>query len=142
MKNVFTNILKHFFKEIRDKVKKNYGLTNTEMEIMNIFWESGKRFAFKELLEYSNKILGKEWKKQTLSTYLTNLQKMNLLDVDASGKNYIYFALCSKDEYIHQWTKKLVKTTFDNSICKLVVAFTGGKKLSKEEAEELRKLIE
>ena len=67
---------------------------------------------------------------------------MNLLDVDASGKNYIYFALCSKDEYIHQWTKKLVKTTFDNSICKLVVAFTGGKKLSKEEAEELRKLIE
>lgn len=123
-------------------MKKNYGLTNTEMELMNIFWESGKKFSFKELLEYSHESLGKEWKKQTLSTYLTNLQRMGLLEIDASSKNYIYFAPCSKEEYIHQWTEKLVKTTFDNSISKLVFAFTGGKKLTKEEAEELKKLID
>lgn len=123
-------------------MKKNYGLTKTEMELMDIFWESGRSYGFKELLEYAHETLGKEWKKQTLSTYLTKLQRMGLLDVDASSKNYIYSALCSKEEYIHQWTEKLVKTTFDNSISKFVFAFTGGKKLSKEEAEELRKLID
>ena len=123
-------------------MKKNYGLTNTEMELMNIFWDSGKRYSFKELLEYAHETLGKEWKKQTLSTYLTNLQRMGLLDVDMNGKNYGYSASCSKEEYIHQWTEKLVKTAFDDSIVKLVISFTGGKKLSKKDSEELKKLID
>jgi len=124
-------------------MKKNYGLTNTEMEIMNIFWESqDQRFTFKELTNYTHDVLGKEWKYQTLGTYLTNLQRMGLLKVDTSGRNYIYFPCCSKDEYIHQWTKELVCNTFDNSIAKFVHAFTGGAKLSKEDAEELKKLIE
>lgn len=124
-------------------MKKNYGLTNTEMELMNIFWEAqDQRFTFKELTDYTHNILGKEWKYQTLGTYLTNLQRMGLLNVDTSGRNYIYFPRCSKDEYIHQWTKNLVSSAFDNSICKFVRAFTGGAKLSKEDAEELKKLIE
>jgi len=129
-------------KEISNKMNKNYGLTNTEMELMDIFWESEKKYSFKELMEYSHETLGKEWKKQTLSTYLSNLQRMGLLDVDTGGKHYLYSALCTKEEYIHQWTEKLVKTAFDNSIGKLVFAFTGGEKLSKEEAEELKKLMD
>ncbi|MCI9359142.1 MAG: BlaI/MecI/CopY family transcriptional regulator, partial [Lachnospiraceae bacterium] len=35
----------------------------------------------------------------------------------------------------------LVQESFDNSIFNFVSAFTGGKKLSKEDADELRKLI-
>ena len=124
-------------------MKKNYGLTNTEMELMNIFWEStDSRFTFKELTSYTHNVLGKQWKYQTLGTYLANLQRMGLLDVDTSGKNYVYYPRCSKEEYIHQWTKKLVCSAFDNSIGKFVQAFTGGGKLSEEEAEELKKLLE
>lgn len=122
-------------------MKKNYGLSNTEMTLMNIFWESGHNYTFKDLLE-EPAVLEKGWKKQTLGTYLSNLQKANLLGVDASGKNYIYYPIVSKEEYVHQWTEKLVQTSFDNSISKLVSAFTGGKKLSQDEAEEIRKLIE
>lgn len=36
---------------------------------------------------------------------------------------------------------ELVETSFDNSIVNLVAAFTGGQKLSKKDAEEIRKLI-
>ena len=66
-------------------MKKNYGLTNTEMQIMEKFWEENKRFSYRELSEYMNDTLDKKWKKQTLSTYLTNLQKMGLIEVDDSG---------------------------------------------------------
>ena len=123
------------------KMKRNYSLSNTEMDLMNLFWESGKGYTFRELSEMPLAIK-REWKKQTLSTYLSNLQKMSLLDVDDTGKNYIYRATCTKDEYIHRWTEKLVSTSFDNSISKLVMAFTGGKKLSSEEADEIRKLLD
>lgn len=122
-------------------MKKNYGLTNTEMEIMEKFWKENKRFSYKELSEYMNETLGKKWKKQTLSTYLSNLQKMGLLEVDDSGRNYIYYATCTKEELVQKWTQKLIKTSFDNSIGKFVSAFTGGKKLTREEAEELKKLF-
>ena len=122
-------------------MKRNYGLSNTEMTLMDIFWEGGNRsFTFKELLEQPA-VVERGWKKQTLGTYLSNLQKSSLLGVDTSGKNYVYYPMVSKDEYVHQWTEKLVRTSFDNSISKLVSAFTGGKKLSQEEAEEIRRLL-
>ena len=49
-------------------MKKNYGLTNTEMQIMEKFWEENKRFSHRELSEYTKGTLDEKWKKQTLST--------------------------------------------------------------------------
>lgn len=126
----------------RNRPKKNYGLTSTEMEIMNIFWESPEQgFTFKELKEIARNTLGKDWKYQTLGTHLANLQRIGLLDVDDNNKNYVYYPHCTKDEHIHKWTQNLVRTAFGNSIGNLVCAFTGGEYLSKEEAEKIKKLI-
>ena len=78
-------------------MKRNYGLSNTEMTLMDIFWEGGNRsFTFKELLEQPA-VVERGWKKQTLGTYLSNLQKSSLLGVDTSGKNYVYYPMVSKD---------------------------------------------
>lgn len=42
---------------------------------------------------------------------------------------------------MQQRTRKVVENSYGNSIEKFVAAFTGGKKLSEEDAESLRKLI-
>lgn len=123
-------------------MKKYYGLTKTEMQIMEIFWTSEqKEFTFKDMTEYSSTVLKKEWKMQTLNTYLTNLQKMGLLGIKVQGRKHIYYAACTKEEHIHHWTKNLVQTEFENSIGKFMLAFTGGEGLSEEEADEILKLI-
>ena len=83
----------------------------------------------------------KNWKKQTLNTYLTNLQRMGLIGTDKGTRHYLYFARCTREELIRDWTRRMVEECFDNSISSLVAAFTGGKKLSEEEAEKLRQLI-
>lgn len=119
----------------------NYGLTDVEMDLMELFWKENKPLPFKEILDYANTALGRAWKKQTLSTYLTNLKKMGLLEADSSQRYFTYYATCTKEEYIHQWTKELVKKSFNNSFGDFVMAFTGGKKLSKEEADKLKKLL-
>jgi len=124
-------------------VKKYYGLTNTEMEVMGIFWDSGKEeFTFKELTEYAREKLNKDWKKQTLSTFLSNLQKMGLLEVKTNGRKYIYYPLYSRQGYIDKWARDLIRNDFGNSLSRFVAAFTGGAKLSKEEADEIRKLLD
>lgn len=122
---------------------KNYGLTNTEMEIMELLWHAKGPLPFKELLRYANEEWKKNWKKQTLNTYLNNLQKMGLVEIDRNATpRYLYYALCTKEELVRNWTRKMVKEYFDNSISGLVAAFTGGEKLSKEEAEKLKKMLE
>lgn len=123
-------------------MKKYYGLTGTEAEIMNIFWDSGEdAFTFKELKEYVHEYLGKNWKNQTLSTFLSNLRKMGLLGVKVSGRNYIYSPLYSRQEYIGKWVRDLISTDFGNSLSRFVSAFMGNEKLSKEEVDEIRKIL-
>lgn len=122
-------------------MEETYGLTRTEMEIMEYLWKKGATAPFRELAAYFNEEKDKNWKKQTLNTYLINMQRAGLIGVDKSGVRNAYYALYSREELIHRWTRKLVSQAFGGSISDLVAAFTGGKKLSPEEAERIRKLI-
>ena len=59
-------------------MERNYGLTNTEMEIMELLWSVKEPLPFRELIRYANEEWNKNWKKQTLNTYLNHLQKMGI----------------------------------------------------------------
>lgn len=120
---------------------RNYGLSNTEMLIMELLWQAEKAMSFKEIMDVAQNEWKKTWKAQTLNTYLINLQKMKMVEADKSSTHYLYYALCSKDELIHNWTQQLVKDCFENSISKLFSAFIGNEKISGEEAEELKKML-
>ena len=67
-------------------MKKKYGLTYTEMEIMEFLWSQENEVQFKEILIYANEKLHKDWKRQTLSTYLKNLQMAGLVKAVDSKK--------------------------------------------------------
>lgn len=122
-------------------MKAFFDLTPVELELMEMFWNASGPLSFGEILEYVNSVLGKNWKNQTLNTYLSKMRTTGLVDVERSNYHYGYFAAYTKDEYVQQWTQKLVKESYGNSISNFVAAFTGGKKLSKEEAERMRKLL-
>ena len=122
-------------------MKNFFGLTAVEVELMELFWNTSEPLSFKEVMDYVTTVLNKAWKKQTLNTYLSNMQKAGLIQAERSSYRYRYMAACTKDEYIQRWTQKLVEDSYDNSIGNFVAAFTGGQKLSQEEAEKLRKLI-
>lgn len=108
---------------------------------MELLWNAENPLSFKEIMEQVTTVLKKDWKKQTLNTYLSNLQKAGLVQVERTSYFYSYSAACTKDKYIQQWTQQLVDDSYGGSIGKFVAAFTGGKKLTEEEAERLRKLI-
>lgn len=122
-------------------MNKNFGLSHTEKEIMELLWRSEEPLSFREILDYANETWKKNWKKQTLNTYLLNMQKAGLIGSERGKVYQVYFPMCTKEEHIQKWTRKLVKETFEGSLYSFVVAFTGGEKLSEEEAMELKKLI-
>lgn len=123
-------------------MRKRNSLTDTELEIMEVFWNCDHGFSFKDLLEYMNTQLGKQWKRQTLTTHLANLGRYGLIDHSGIRSRCVYYACCSKQEYMHDYTTDLVKRDYNNSFGAFACAFTGNETLTDEEIEDLKKQIE
>ena len=125
-------------------IKKNYGLTNTELLIMELLWSEGRPMSFREIMDVATKEWKKDWKVQTLNTFLNGLQKMGMIRAERTmtSSYNVYYPLCTKEQHIHKWTKEMVEVCYDNSFRRLVSAFIGDGKLSKEDAEELKKLLD
>ena len=123
-------------------MKKNYGLTNTEWQIMELLWEAREPMSFRDIMNVAVAEWKKPWKVQILNTFLLGLQKIGLVGADKRMSTYNrYYALCTKEQHIHNWTKKMVAECYENSFARLVSAFIGDGKLTDEEADELRKLL-
>lgn len=123
-------------------MKKNYGLTNTELQIMELLWATKEPMSFRDIMNIATTEWKKSWKVQTLNTFLLGLQKMGLVGTDKSKSTYnMYYALCTKEQHIHNWTKKMVAECYENSFARFVTAFIGDGKLSKEEVIRKRNIV-
>ncbi len=118
------------------------GLSNTEIKIMEQLWKIDQPLSLKEITEFLNKQLNKEWKQQTVGTYLSHLQKAGIIKTDKRfSKLYLYFPSCTKEEYLEKCACNFVEQVFDNSLSSFIAAFAKEGKISQRDAEELKKLI-
>lgn len=123
-------------------MEKKLGLSETEYELMEFFWDADHKLSFKEILDYFNNVKEKGWKKQTLSSFLTILQSGGFIQVDKSGRKYLYYPTETREEHTTNWVRQLCEISFGNSLGKFVAAFTGGKKLNRKDAEELKEYLQ
>ena len=125
--------------------KSKYNLSATEMEIMEFLWDTNKKLSASEILKYFNDNKSKNWKKQTLNTFLVKLIEKGSLQYDmVKNKKYYYPTAQSqtKTEHIKHWTQSFIQNTFDGSLYHFLYAFTGGSPLSENDADELKKYLE
>ena len=66
---------------------------------------------------------------------------MDLVGAEKGTSCNHYYALCTREQLVHNWTKKMVAECYGNSFGRLVAAFIGDGELSEEDANELRKLL-
>ena len=123
-------------------MEKKFGLSATEYELMEFFWDNPVEKSFKEILEYFNNVKGKNWKKQTLSTFLTILQNRGYLKADMSRKKYLYSPTRQREEHVTSWLRKLCSDFFGDSLGRFLTAFSGGQQLSDKDAQELREYLD
>lgn len=124
-------------------MKNNYGLTNTELLIMELLWKEARPMSFREIMDVARKEWKKEWKVQTLNTFLNGLQKTKLIRAERSlvSSYNVYYASVTREQHIHQWTKELVEVCYDNSLVYLVKAYIGDGQLSEQEKKELKEFF-
>ena len=110
-------------------------LYDAEYRLMEIVWEL-EPLSSTELYKACLPRLG--WKKSTTYTVLRKLCERRIL----KNENSIVVSLVKREDVQRYESQAVVDKWFDRSLPRFVAAFLDEKRLSEEEAEELKQLID
>ena len=112
-----------------------YQIGSMESRFADLIWNRAP-IATSELIRLCEKELN--WKRTTTYTVLKRLCEKGLFDT----QNGIVRVLLSREEFYARQSRQYVNSVFHGSLPAFLAAFTGGRKLTAEEAAELHTMIE
>ena len=118
-----------------DEMKKGVELHQAEYKFMEVIW-ANEPVNSTALVKLCDEQLG--WKKSTTYTVLRKLCQREIL----RNEDATVVAVAKREQVQKFESQQVVERSFGGSLPAFVNAFLSEKKLSREEAEELKKLIE
>jgi len=113
-------------------------LSKTEEDLMNYLWKLEKAFM-KDLLDAYPE---PKPATTTVATLLKRMTDKGFIDYKLYGKSREYFPLVKKKDYFSKHVNGLIKNFFNDSASQFASFFTKETNLTKEELEDLKKLID
>lgn len=117
-------------------------LTNAELLVMKCIWDSTQDMVLSEVVAIVNDRYEKDWKPQTVSTYLAHLVQKNFLKMERNGKIYTYHPLVAEADYKNKEMNAFVKFWGGGSPSEFLSAFFKENKVEKQELENLQNIID
>jgi predicted transcriptional regulator len=74
-------------------------ISTCEKMVMKVIWDSPEELALQGVMNRVNEENGKEWRPQTVSTFLARLVKKGFLTFYRKGRYSYYQPLISKEDY-------------------------------------------
>ena len=112
-------------------------LFDSELKVMNVLWRDGDVPA-KHVADILNRELG--WNKNTTYTLIKRGMKKGA--IERTEPNFMCHALILKEKVQEAETDELIDKVYDGSADKLFAALLGRKKLSAEQIESLKRIVE
>ena len=112
-----------------------YELGEVQRQFAEIVWEK-EPIGSGELVKICDREFG--WKKSTTYTVLKKLCEKGLFQ-NVGG---VVSSIVSRTEFYAVTSEQFVEETFGGSLPAFIAAFTSGKKLTKEEVDEIQKMID
>jgi len=112
-----------------------FKLFDAEYKFVSIIWDN-EPIKSTELAKLCADKLG--WKKSTTYTVLKKLCERGILQ----NKDATVTSLVKREDVQKYESRALLEKTFDGSLPKFLAAFLSDRKLSEQEAEELKRIIE
>ena len=110
-------------------------LTAAEEKLAALIWKKAP-MSSPDLVFIAKDEMG--WKKSTTYTVLKKLCDKGIFKNDKS----MVSTVLTQDELIRHQSRHYIEDTFGGSLPKFIVSFFGGHKISSEQAEELKRLID
>lgn len=112
-----------------------YKLFDAEYKFTSIIWDN-EPINSTELVRLCADKLG--WKKSTTYTVLKKLSERGILQ----NKDAVVTAIAKREDVQKYESNAVVEKSFDGSLPKFLTAFLGERRITKQEAEELKQIIE
>lgn len=117
-------------------------LTECEILVMKVIWENDEVMSIQEITSRINQRYKKDWKLQTVSTFLSRAVKKGYLEMKRSGRSFHYYPLVTQEEYRKREIVKCVEDWGSGRLGNLIASFAETEKLSEEEKEYIRSVLE
>jgi len=114
---------------------KSISLTAAEEKLAGLIWREAP-LTSPALVTLAEQEI--DWKKSTTYTVLKKLCDKGIF----KNENALVSVVLTHDELIAHQSQRYVEDTFGGSLPKFITSFIGGKKLTPEQAAELKRLIE
>jgi len=127
-------LLANYWREVI-YIKTNYRLAEAETKFADLIW-AREPIESPELVKIAEKEM--KWKKSTTYTILKRLCERGIF----KNENATVTSLIKKEEFYAKQSRDYIEETFEGSLPKFFSAFVSNGKLSKKQAEELKRLID
>ena len=114
-------------------------LTPAEWNLMECLWEQEPRTG-REVVDYLKETMG--WSKSTTLTMLRRMTEKGLIRCDESGEVRCYYPLVVREDALLRETEDFLSRVYKGSVGMLMSTLTRKQNLSKEEIQELYRLLE
>jgi BlaI family transcriptional regulator, penicillinase repressor len=115
-------------------------ISEAESQVMEVFWGAERPLSADDVVAAMGN--DRDWSAGTIRTFLTRLLKKKALAATPEGRRYLYRALIRREDYVHEQSRNLIDRLFGGRIAPFVTQFSQRRDLSREEIEELKRLIE
>lgn len=120
-------------------MKYSTGLSENEWYIMQVLWEKSPS-TLREICDALKESKG--WTKHAVTSFLKRMLEKGAIKVDEGGKVKEYFAVWSREETILEETHSILDRVYRGDLLLMVSNAVKEQKLSKEEIEELKNMLD
>lgn len=118
-------------------MEKRQPISDSELELMRVIWRLGGRARFAQVMGALEE-QGREWKSNTVLTFLSRLVEKEMLAVEKHGRLNVYVALVREEEYADEQTRSFLERVYGGNAGRLVSSLLKQDCLTAEELEQLR----
>ncbi len=83
-------------------------LTDCELLVMKILWDAEKELGLSEVTQRANETYQRDWKLQTVSTFLTRLVNKSYLESYRQGRVFYYRILVPETDYVKELAQDFI----------------------------------
>ena len=114
-------------------------ISDSEWQVMKILWEGSPMTAMEVIKQLED---SRDWKPKTVKTLLRRLVDKKAIDYTVEGRTYCYKTLVKENECVRAETESFLGKVFNGSLNLLVESFIKEERLTHEELQELKKILE
>ena len=117
-------------------------LTECEELVMKMVWDAEEELSLMEVTARVNDKYHKDWKPQTVSTFLTRLVRKGYLRNYRQGRVFFYQILVPLDVYKGHLTSDYVTFWHHNNADEVIRTIINVRQLRQDEIDRIRKMVD